>query len=82
MFRDLRGFLAALDGSGELIHLDMELSPRFEIAAAIKHLAQHKGKAILCEKVAGYDIPVIGNLNTRKNIARALGVAEREIDET
>lgn len=82
MFRDLRGFLAALDGSGELIHLDMELSPRFEIAAAIKHLAQHKGKAILCEKVAGYDIPVIGNLNTRKNIARALGVAEGEIEET
>ncbi len=80
MVQDLRGFLEQLEEAGELIRIGEELSPRYEIAAAVKYVAEKKGTAVLCEKVKGYDVPVVGNLfGSRKRLAMAFGVAEDEV---
>jgi 2,5-furandicarboxylate decarboxylase 1 len=83
MFQDLRSFLSHLQESGELAHVEEEISPRFEIPAVIKYAAVHKRQALLFERVKGYDVPVVGNLlGTHRRIAMAMGVAERELAET
>ena len=83
MAEDLRGFLNRLEAAGEIIHLTDELATEYEIPAAIREVAQRKEKAVLFEKVKGYDVPIVGNLlGTRKLLAMAFGVTEDEVDET
>jgi len=77
---DLRSFLTELESAGELVRVSTELSPRYEVAAAIKSVTQKLGKAVLLEKVKGYDIPVVGNLlGTNRRLAIALGVKEEDL---
>ncbi len=79
-FYDLRSFLTELETAGELVRVSAELSPRYEVAAAIKSIAQKLGKAVLLEKVKGYDIPVVGNLlGSNRRLAIALGVREEDL---
>ncbi len=72
-FPDLRTYLAWLEQRGELVRIKESVSTRFDIA---RHEEQQNGKkAVLFENVEGFDIPVVGNiLNSRRNIAHALGV--------
>jgi 2,5-furandicarboxylate decarboxylase 1 len=79
-FPDLRGFLAELETVGELVRVSEELSPRYEVAAAIKVVAPKQGKAVLLEKVRGYDVPVVGNLlGSTRRLAIALDVNEKDL---
>lgn len=72
-FPDLRSYLKWLEARGELVRVKNRVSTRFDIA---RHEEEHDGKsAVFFENVEGFDIPVVGNiLNSRRNIAHALGV--------
>lgn len=83
MFEDLRGFLNCLEEEGELIRIKEELSPQYEIPAAISYTSRHKGLAILFDKVKGYKCPVVGNLlGSQKRLAMAFGVSEKNLLDT
>ncbi len=73
-FGDLRAWLAWLEADGQLVRVEQEVSHRFEVA---RHEELHNGrKAVLFERIAGHAMPIAANIfNTRRNIARALGVA-------
>ncbi|MCM0080462.1 UbiD family decarboxylase [Geomonas sp. Red32] len=77
-FRDLRGFLAALDAAGELHRVAAEVDPELEIAAVTgRHCkAPGGGRALLFERVRGSAVPVATNLfGSAARMALALGVA-------
>lgn len=79
-FHDLRSFITELETAGELVRLSAELSPQYEVAAAIKSVGQKLGKAVLLEKVKGYDIPIVGNLlGSNRRLAISLGVREDDL---
>ena len=78
-YDDLRSFISDLDEAGEVIKIDAELSPSFEIAAALRYLDRRKDKAILFNRVKGYTIPLIGNLfQNYRSIAIALGIKDSQ----
>lgn len=80
-YRDLRDFLQALDQEGELLKIKQELSPRFELSAALKLI--NDGKAVQFENISGYPgKKVVGNiLGTRRRVAKLLGVAEETLTQ-
>ncbi len=79
-FHDLRSFITDLEKAGELVRISAELSPRYEVAAAIRSAGHKLGKAVLLEKVQGYDIPIIGNLlGNKRRLSIALGVSEEDM---
>ncbi len=78
-YDDLRSFILDLDEAGEIIKIEAELSPAFEIAAALRYLDRRNDKAILFSRVKGYAIPLIGNLfQSYRSIATALGIKESQ----
>lgn len=80
-FRDLRTFLDALQGAGEIYQIDREVDPDRELGAVL-HAAELAGKAALFNKVKGYSQPVVGGvLGSRSRIALALGCPQSSIDE-
>lgn len=81
-YADFRGFLKALEKAGNVIHVKEELSTRWEIGAAMDYIARRMGKAVIFDRVKGYDIPVAGNIYvSQKNLAIAFGVGEKEVEE-
>ncbi|MDP2727690.1 MAG: UbiD family decarboxylase [Dehalococcoidia bacterium] len=82
MHRDLRGFLRLLEKNGEVVRVSEPLSPRFEVGAAIKYVDRELGKAVLCEAIEGYAMPLVGNLlGSRKRVALALGTEKDPTEE-
>jgi 2,5-furandicarboxylate decarboxylase 1 len=78
----MRNYIKKLGKAKNLIHITEELSTRFEIAAAMRHIAEPISKAVIFDEVKGYDIPVVGNLyGSRKHLSIALGVAEDRLEE-
>ena len=76
---DLRSFLRELDSQGLLLHIEEELSTRFEIAAVMRHL---DGRPLLFERVEGYRHRVAAGLcSSRDLIHRALGVEGGQLYE-
>ena len=74
---DLRSFISDLDEAGELIKVEAELSPSFEIAAALRYLDRRTDKAILFSRVKGYTISIVGNLfQSYRSIATAFGITD------
>src|ERR1700694_2349161 len=72
--QSMRGFLAALEASGDLHRVTRTVDARFEIASVLS-LREH-GPAQLFERVGNHAMPVGGNLlNSRARFARALGAA-------
>jgi len=70
---DLRAFLHRLEAEGDLLHIEEPLSPRFEIAAALRRL--DGGKALVFDEVDGFESRVVGGVcGTRRRILSALGV--------
>jgi len=61
-YRDLGSFVESLKREGELIEIEEEISPRFEASAILKKLGQAQNPAVLFRNVAGYGMPVVGNL--------------------
>ena len=72
-YRDLREYLQKLEAEGELIKIKESLSTVYEISSIFKHLGLKGGPAALVENVAGYNVPVAGNLfGSLKKLALAL----------
>jgi len=83
MFKDLREFIDYLEGAKELVRIDEEMSPRFEIPGVMKYLDKTLEKpAVFFQKVKGYDVPIAGSLlGSRKRLAMAMGTEEEAISE-
>jgi UbiD family decarboxylase len=76
--QSMRGFLAALEASGDLHRVTRSVDARFEVASVLS-LREH-GPAQLFERVGNHAMPVVGNLlNSRARFARAFGVARDEL---
>lgn len=74
MFRDLRGFIEALKGQGDILTVNEELSTDQEIAAAIRRVEEASGKALLLPRVKGYSFSLVGNvLGHRRRLELAFG---------
>src|SRR5258707_5162265 len=58
--QSMRGFLAALEASGDLHRVTRTVDARFEIASVLS-LREH-GPAQLFERVSNQAMPVVGNL--------------------
>ena len=58
-YRDLRAYLNRLEHEGEIIHIQREVDPIWEVAAVIRRAGD---KAIFCDRVKGSKIPMVGNL--------------------
>ena len=79
-YDDLRSFVQALDDMGEVVKIDAELSPAYEVAAALRYFDRRNDKALLFTRVKGCTIPVIGNLfRSYRSIATALGIEKPEM---
>jgi 4-hydroxy-3-polyprenylbenzoate decarboxylase len=80
-YPSLREFVTALEASGELVRIHEPLSPRLEIPAVCDLVMKSSGggKALLFERVKGYDIPVLANAyGSYRRMAMALGVEDVE----
>jgi len=75
---DLRAFLKRVEDDGDMIRIGEELSPEYEISAALKRF--DAGKVLLFEKVKGYDHAVVGGVcGTRRRIVDALGFGANQL---
>lgn len=78
-YDDLRTFVRELDSNGKVVRVEAELSPEFEVAAALRYLDRQTDKAVLFERIKGYPMPVIGNLfQSYDSIATAFGMEDGE----
>ena len=73
MDQSLRSTIDEWERTGDLHYVDRVVDPRFELGAVLS--LRKDGPTQLFRRVRGHDMPVVGNLlNTRKKIARGLGV--------
>jgi 4-hydroxy-3-polyprenylbenzoate decarboxylase len=73
-YQDLREFIEALEGRGELKRVGIPVSPRFEMTEICDRVLRAGGPAILFENVPGTAMPVLGNLfGTVRRVALAMG---------
>ena len=76
-YRDLRDFLAQLEARGELKRVRVPVSPRLEITEICDRVLRAGGPALLFERPAGYDTPVLANLfGTVSRVAAAMGAKD------
>ncbi len=72
-FPDLRSFLDLLRQRGELVDIEGEVDPRYEIAAYIRKTSDIQGPALFFPKVRGHSMPVVGGVfATRERALLAL----------
>ena len=78
-YADLREFLAQLEARGELKRVAVPVSPRLEMTEISDRVLRAGGPALLFEKPAGHDIPVLGNLfGTVERVAAAMGLNDSQ----
>jgi len=76
-YADLRDFLSQLEAKGELKRIAASVSPRLEMTEICDRVLRAGGPALLFERPAGHDMPVLANLfGSVKRIAAAMGVAD------
>ncbi len=85
-YQDLRDFLAQLEQRGELRRVGAEVSPHLEMTEICDRVLRSGGPALLFERPAGSNIPVLANLfGTPGRVAQAMGAADvtalREVGE-
>ena len=74
-YGDLREFLAQLEARGELKRIVAPVSPQLEMTEICQRVLRAGGPALLFEKPAGHDMPVLGNLfGTVGRVAAAMGL--------
>src|SRR5512139_1628622 len=74
-FRDLKGYLAALEARGELRRVRAEVSAELEAAEIADRVVKTGGPALLFENMKGYLVPLAMNLfGTMERMCFALGV--------
>jgi 4-hydroxy-3-polyprenylbenzoate decarboxylase len=75
-YRDLREFLAQLEARGELKRIAAPVSPRLEMTEIADRVLRAGGPALLFERPAGHDMPVLANLfGTVSRVAAAMGAS-------
>ena len=73
-YHDLRGFIAQLEGLGELKRVRAEIDTRLEMTEICDRLLRAGGPAVVFEKPKGHSIPVLGNLfGTPRRVALGMG---------
>ena len=76
-YSDLREFIAQLEGQGDLKRIRAEVSPRLEMTEVCDRVLRAGGPALVFERPAGHDIPVLANLfGAVRRVAAAMGVAD------
>jgi 4-hydroxy-3-polyprenylbenzoate decarboxylase len=81
-YDDLRGFVRALEKSGELKRVDIEVDPHLEITEFADRSVKNGGPAFLFEKPKGSDVPVLINaFASEKRMELALEAAPNEVAE-
>jgi 4-hydroxy-3-polyprenylbenzoate decarboxylase len=74
-YRDLRGFLVALEERSLLQRVPQLVSPRLEMTAMADIALRQHGPALLFERPAGFHVPVLANLfGTPERVALGMGV--------
>ncbi len=77
VYADLREFLSRLEAQGELKRVATPVSPRLEMTEVCDRVLRAGGPALLFERPAGYDIPVLANLfGTVRRVAAAMGAED------
>ena len=73
-YHDLRDFIAQLERQGELRRIRTPVSPHLEMTEICDRVLRAQGPAILFEKPAGHDMPVLANLfGTPRRVAMGMG---------
>lgn len=81
-YDSIKDFLFRLEKKGELITIEEEVDPKFEVSGILKLLGENENPAVLFNKVKGYDIPIVGNLfGNKKRLALTLEVKEDDLWE-
>ena len=79
-YKDLREFIKRLEDAGELLRITAPVDPYLEITEIADRVSKgplEKNKALLFERVRGFDMPVLINaLGSPRRMAWALGVEE------
>ena len=76
-YADLREFVSQLEAKGELRRISVPVSPRLEMTEICDRVLRAGGPALLFERPAGHDMPVLANLfGSVKRIALAMGVED------
>ena len=79
-YRDLRDFVTQLEQRGELKRITVEVAPRLEMTEICDRVLRAGGPALLFERPAGFDMPVLANLfGTPLRVA--LGMGKDEVAE-
>ena len=85
-YSDLRDFMTGLEARTDLVRVGAPVSARLEMTAVSDFVLRQGGPALLFERPAGYQIPVLANLfGTTGRVALAMGAddpaALRDIGE-
>lgn len=73
-YHDLRDFIVQLEKMGELKRVAIPVSPRLEMTEICDRILRAQGPAILFERPAGHNMPVLANLfGTPQRVAMGLG---------
>ena len=76
-YSDLRDFLAQLEAKGELKRIAAPVSPRLEMTEICDRVLRAAGPALLFERPAGGEMPVLANLfGSVGRVAAAMGVGD------
>ena len=78
-YRDLRDFLAGLESSRDLVRIQHPVDPYLEMTEICDRTLRRGGPALLFERPAGYNVPVLGNLfGSARRVARGMGAEDTE----
>ena len=85
-YKDLRDFIADLEGRGELVRIRREVDTHLEMTEIADRTLRARGPALLFENPKGHTTPVLANLfGTEQRVALGMGAenvsALREIGE-
>jgi 4-hydroxy-3-polyprenylbenzoate decarboxylase len=73
--RDLREWLALLEGEGELVRVQAEVDPHLEVTEIVDRVVKQGGPALLFERVKGSRLPLLINqFGTERRMCLAFGV--------
>jgi len=77
---DVRSFLYELEDKNLVKHVSREFSPRYEIAAILKHYDLEF--TVIFEKISNFNGKIVGNLcNTREKLSIALNASKSRLHE-
>lgn len=80
--KDLRELLAWLESRGQVVHVQKEVDPAYELVAAAKKINEATGKAVYFEHVKGSRYPVLSYaLANRDGIAAALNMSPLQMTQ-